>query len=146
MDLANGGGATGPLPLDARRTFRPVVEYEAGRPAMIANGPREEPSRTPRFGGGRILPPRLRAMSRPLCGRARPDSPVADDRRLLRFGTRTRESRPLVRPDSDGPAIVGLSRVGPPCLTNQDTSTGALERTRRSAGKSDPIVADVTAL
>jgi hypothetical protein len=52
MDLANGGSAYGRL-AGAPPVFRPVLEYEAGRPRMLANrSAPEEIVRTPRSGGG----------------------------------------------------------------------------------------------
>ncbi len=53
LDLANGGRSSGRL-AGAPPTFRPVVEYEGGRPSLIASGPRFESEMTPqpRFGGG----------------------------------------------------------------------------------------------
>jgi len=50
LDLANGGGIAGGL---ARTppAFRPVAQYEAGRPAMIAGGFSSEGPPPPRFGG-----------------------------------------------------------------------------------------------
>jgi hypothetical protein len=54
LDLANGGGMVGRLAGNAP-SFRPVAQYEAGRPAMLARGGDDGP--TPRFGGffGRLF-------------------------------------------------------------------------------------------
>jgi hypothetical protein len=54
LDLANGGGMVGRLAGNAPY-FRPVSQYEAGRPAMLARGGDDEPA--PRFGGffGRLF-------------------------------------------------------------------------------------------
>jgi hypothetical protein len=49
IDLANGGGLTGRFG-GAPPAFRPVAQYEAGRPAMIAGGLNDGPP-PPRFGG-----------------------------------------------------------------------------------------------
>jgi hypothetical protein len=48
LDLANGGGNGGRF-ASAAPAFRPVAQYEAGRPRMVAESSEERP---PRFGGG----------------------------------------------------------------------------------------------
>ncbi len=50
LDMANGGGALARF-RSTPPMFRPVAEYEAGRPAMIAGG-YSEPMEPPRYGGG----------------------------------------------------------------------------------------------
>jgi hypothetical protein len=51
MDLANSAGASSRLS-GTPPTFRPVAQYEFGRPQIVANRPTEETVRTPRSGGG----------------------------------------------------------------------------------------------
>ena len=53
LDLANGGSATGRL-AGAPPQFRPVLDYEYGRPAMASNGPTQGTS-PPRFRGGGLF-------------------------------------------------------------------------------------------
>ena len=50
IDLANGGGDRGRFASRAP-DFRPVAQYEAGRPRMIADRFSDSPRPTPRFGG-----------------------------------------------------------------------------------------------
>lgn len=51
LDLANGGGGTFRRLAGAPPAFRPVVQYEAGRAPMIAEGNRESSAGGSRFGG-----------------------------------------------------------------------------------------------